>query len=139
MRTIFILLFIGLAAPLMAQSITFTYDNSGNRIGRELTGSGTREEDAPADTLQQISEELAEAFSTVYPNATNGKFTVQLADPSDHGKLFIFDVKGRLIYQQDIPGSLDVDISKQPEGVYLIKCRTTRELITRKIIKNQEP
>jgi hypothetical protein len=56
----------------------------------------------------------------VYPNPSNGEFTVSLTDKADY--IQVIDVTGRLVFEtKDIPaGETKLDLSKYNKGVYFI-------------------
>ncbi len=76
----------------------------------------------------------------VYPNPSNGMFTVIGHQSSVVSQIKIYNVLGEVVFQSTIvnPQSI-IDISNQPKGIYLVKLTpnvpgTEQEIVTKKII-----
>jgi hypothetical protein len=69
----------------------------------------------------------------LYPNPTNGKLTISNIDLFDTD-VQIFDSMGRLVQKSQLSGN-ELDVSKLPEGVYLIEFKNGNQLFKTKIIK----
>lgn len=128
------------------QSIVFSYDASGNRNSRviEITLPPTKA--AGADTIPEPEtpdpephfDEIAGAEIAIYPNPTQGKLTVKVANMPQEvkGQLALYDLNGRLILQKESMGhSNELDISMQPSGTYVMQITVGEESTTWKIIK----
>jgi hypothetical protein len=84
--------------------------------------------------------------TSLYPNPTHGKFTVEVADSevSTNMQIIIFDYLGKIIYQRNITNELsqgintfDFDLSKYSNGLYLLNIVKDNVIIdTKKIVKN---
>jgi YD repeat-containing protein len=149
MRTI--LLFITtllFAGNLFGQSldaastyIKYTYDASGNRISRtiEMDASKSSEADGTKSApVVEYTDQLAETEITIYPNPTQGRLTVKIANISQDasGSIALFDMNGRQILRQEsIVTSNELDISEQPIGTYLMQIMIDEESTSWKIIK----
>jgi len=87
-----------------------------------------------------ISELTDEAILNVFPNPSNGVFTIEIFDILDGGaSLKIFDVIGQIIYDQNIQQfpehqKIPINIAKQSKGVYFITLQTSKGKFFRKII-----
>jgi len=73
-------------------------------------------------TLTGLQEPAIDPFMTIYPNPSDGNFTVefsrQAADPVD---LKIYKVTGELVYQHNrIIDKEIIDPGYQPDGLYII-------------------
>ena len=75
-------------------------------------------------------EGTAEAI-TIYPNPTNGKFSVE--SPSRITSLKVFDLTGRFIRQLDSKNS-QFDVSDLPGGTYLLQIESGGFVVSEKII-----
>lgn len=85
--------------------------------------------------LQNIETELS-----VFPNPGNGLFTIDRL-PAEVEQISIVNNTGKTIqtwYQDEImnPGSLQIDLSNEKNGVYLLKIHIKGQSISRKLIKN---
>lgn len=68
-------------------------------------------------------------YIQVYPNPSNGQFKVDMQlDQSSEVVLSVFDLQGKQLYEEACgpvqSRSLDLDLSGQPAGVYLLKIDT---------------
>lgn len=77
----------------------------------------------------------------IYPNPTNGLFNISLSqgnDPVTH--LFVKDIVGRAIIAK-VVGTLAgqqellVDLSGQPNGIYMVEAKTANGSMIRKVVK----
>jgi hypothetical protein len=66
----------------------------------------------------------------VYPNPTNGIVTIDVDDATYEG-VEVFDLQGRLIVDTDLD---QVDLSQNPNGIYILKLKGIGEII--KVIKH---
>lgn len=109
-----------------SQTVTFSYDNAGNRISRTLeTQQGGLKSLGRIDTIvieEEIEEDVLEAETNLFPNPTSGLITIEFY-PDDEQKYFIAvnTISGYLLINQEIfKGENIIDISKYPPGSYLI-------------------
>ncbi len=91
-----------------------------------------------ADTLiiPMLIEEQQLNLFTIYPNPTNGKFTVNMASYTSYSQIQITDIKGNIISTGSATqNSWSIDITTQPSGIYFITIKTDDSIQTKKIIK----
>ena len=75
----------------------------------------------------------------VYPNPSNGTFSIQLKEVISDFEVEIFDITGKVIYTQEFYQNSDLvkeinvknEISK---GIYFLNIRSSDNLVTKKII-----
>jgi len=75
----------------------------------------------------------------VYPNPSNGLYTVLLTDNSNSKlDLFVYDVLGNLLRKSEAIESseLKLDIQDLPKGIYLLKIKKGEQVYSERIIKN---
>ena len=78
-----------------------------------------------------VEEELTAEEIMIYPNPSQGNFIVE----SPIGKLFIYNVLGKIIYSQKIISEKSkIDLSKQSKGFYFLKLNYGDKIIMRKIV-----
>ncbi|MCL2072304.1 MAG: T9SS type A sorting domain-containing protein [Marinilabiliaceae bacterium] len=118
-------------------------DLDGNpRIWNEIVDMGAYEN----GSLGVMTENIVETSIVIYPNPTDGKFSVVGANLfvcPDEGSnnirpIEIFDVSGRNVGAytiRPIDNGAMVDISFLSAGIYFIRINTDKEMITKKIIK----
>ncbi len=91
---------------------------------------------SPISTVNNISQNPS-SF-TVYPNPSNGKFTVNIEGIQQaNGKLSICNLLGQEIYTTLFKGqqtTLDIDLSDFSKGLYFVKVYDGRNIHTQKII-----
>ena len=81
-----------------------------------------------------LNENNATTTFHVYPNPSNGKFTVETAKV-ENSKIEIYNMMGELFFQSEILNhNTEVDISHQPKGFYFVKIYAGQSSITKKII-----
>lgn len=76
---------------------------------------------------------------SVYPNPTTGKFSIEISDNDmANGQLTVTDVLGRVVIKnKQLDGNklIDIDIAKEPRGIYLIVIVKDDKLIQSKLLK----
>ena len=150
-----------LSGSVQAQrEIQFSYDNSGNMTSRVIyiptppTTPATQAEN-PADPVNQNNEtdntdttevkkpevfidQLGNQDIKFYPNPTQGKLAVEISnyDLNAKGKIQVFDMGGRLVQNiSNLSQQLEVDISNEPAGSYIMVIVIGQEKSEWKIIK----
>ncbi|MBL7920573.1 MAG: T9SS type A sorting domain-containing protein [Bacteroidia bacterium] len=72
---------------------------------------------------------------TVFPNPFNDKLTVQFAPSLQGSHIELYNLLGTLIYTDIITSNQEIDMSKQPKGIYFIRIGMNEKTVTKKIIK----
>lgn len=125
-----------LASSAMAvPKVVYTYDNVGNMIKREIMLSRAVEQKS-----RQVpySDLLSEKTIKIYPNPTDGFLQVEISrlDDGDRCDLDVFNLSGANIIHQNVNEQLtDLDLSSQPNGVYVLKIKINNDETSWKIIK----
>lgn len=119
------------ATPKSNVKVQFGYDGCGNRISRSLV-------------IEKMSRQEQESCHTgvlpyrVFPNPTNGSFTVLLEEPEKgvYPKATLVSTNGIVIEEREIRESQAIfDLSGHANGVYLLEIATQEGTQTWKIIK----
>lgn len=76
-------------------------------------------------------DDLTNANISIYPNPSNGIFTIQSADIVN---ITIFDVSGKIVYKNNNITQTNVDLSKNQKGIYFIEFKNNNISINHKII-----
>ena len=120
-----------------AQTISYGYDACGNRILRQIVleknNKALEAEDVPFS-----EEQLGATQVRIYPNPTHGhlKVVLQNTDETYNNSITIYSANGKQI--ANIPHAeteTDIDISAQPNGIYLMRLCVGTEISTWKILK----
>lgn len=141
LKTILILLFVTVATnTATAQNVSYTYDAAGNRIKREIVmrrnGAPTR--GAKGETEEVYSEMLSKKQVRIYPNPTSGLLKVEVLNVGNEESctLRLFNSVGtQLISTTTASTASTLDISNQPNGIYVLHIAIGKEESTWKIIK----
>lgn len=123
---------------LMAQSLSYEYDydQAGNRIRRSVV-TLTRG-DQKGDAIPLFTDELPDGNRmTLFPNPTKGVIRFEMGQPDGVlGHYRLFDLKGTLLMEGVCEShAFDLDLSRQPNGVYLIEFQNKNKVYSNKIIK----
>lgn len=90
--------------------------------------------DENADQDQQIAPAIAAELS-IAPNPTNGNFIITLPGSAMHD-VEVVDLLGEIVYSKSgiMDSTLSVDLSTQPKGIYIVKCKVGMELFVQRIV-----
>lgn len=129
-----------LSVSVMAysQTITYTYDESGNRIKREIIMS---QKNIPSQAgIDNIPSEakLSGREIRIYPNPTKGILKVEIFGymSGDNGRMMLYSLSGQTIAYMDIDSSVTIfDISTAQNGVYILQISLNGKSSSWKIIK----
>ena len=86
-----------------------------------------------------IQSHMADKFY-VYPNPTKGLVTVWSDEfEITQGEILVSDLMGRIVmhenFEQNFSGRLEIDISGQPAGSYLVQLKTGGQIFYQKLLK----
>ena len=149
-KAILLLLLAVAAVPCLAQqrgTVSFNYDENGNRTARTISfaksrgGSDTQGDpnaELATPMLASATDELAGLRLTLYPNPTEGRFSVGFANAADGTRLdaALYTPSGTLVSRQALSGDrIDFDLSGHAAGVYVLRIEAGGETRTWKVIK----
>lgn len=84
------------------------------------------------DSITGIMEENENPAFSVYPNPSNGIFTLQTSEPLKHqAQLLVYDMQGRAVLRQQVQrGARSVTVQAEglSEGIYLLSLEVNGEL-----------
>ncbi len=72
--------------------------------------------------------------ATIYPNPTEGRFTV-LLDNFEPAEFYVFDLNGRIQRRGNFESRTEIDLSNLANGVYILHVIQDQESSYAKIIK----
>ena len=148
MKTIVKTVLLGFFATVCLQvlhsqnTVSYGYDAAGNRVSRTIVYQSPPPRSAPAPKEEEppvvYSEVLSDIELKIYPNPTDGLLKVEILNlPEEQtANIWLYNLSGRLItLLRGITGFVDVDISGQPQGTYLMKIVAGEYQTEWKIIK----
>jgi hypothetical protein len=93
------------------------------------------------DGVTSVSEHLDDELVTILPNPSTGLFSLAV-DKYEGSELAleIYDSRGALVYKRDQDNILDnmlwpIDLSAQPDGIYLARVLIDGRALTRRLVK----
>ena len=112
------------------------YDRNGNRISFSVDECvkywrGLADNEAEENVCDKTEDEVM-----IYPNPNNGRFRVELDnDTGDLVELAVYDNKGILVNIQKFTDVIDVDISSNPAGVYILRISMSDDVRNAIVVK----
>jgi len=145
MKTLIIfLLAITVTISLTAQTVSYTYDASGNRETRTIVmGGGLKSEVSQNEEMDKDEEEiyqetLEKMIINIYPNPTTGKLSIRFDNRPEDVKttVTVYDLNARIICRKtNIPGSSEIDLSQEPAGNYILIIRVGEQVSRWQVVK----
>ncbi|MDY0347871.1 MAG: T9SS type A sorting domain-containing protein [Tenuifilaceae bacterium] len=140
--------------PIEAQRISYSYDDSGNRIIREilLVKPKTQDDDnefkrdslgrEKSNTLSEGKPYYSDRFGSndvrIYPNPTSGQLKLEFVSPVEYYGITIsvYSLTGKLVYRKKMMlNPEEIDLSNQLDGVYLMTIENEVNRISWRIVK----
>lgn len=149
-KAILILFLTVAAVPSLAQqngTVSFSYDANGNRTARMISfkksRDGSRLQGEPTDELAtpllaSATDELAGLRLALYPNPTEGHFSVEVGNAVEGTRLqaVLYTSTGTVVSRKALSGGrIDFDLSGQASGVYVLRIEAGSETRIWKVIK----
>lgn len=130
-----------MSATVSSQSISYSYDQAGNRITRRVINLPA----APSKVKSNVPDSVVviEEFSTfsirIYPNPTRGALMIEMQELDDRGegaKLLLYSNQGTLTQSLQAHNGLNpVDMTALPVGWYILRIQGKEGWKEYKIIK----
>lgn len=136
-----VVLFVSLTCWAQDSMVGFSYDNCGNRIRRSLLFKKAEENGRNVEkenTLLSVVNDQWESFEiSLYPNPTEGRFTVALSDNRDEKMQAELSTLTGVIIETYVFNKTqhDFNLTGKPSGIYLLKLTIGDETMVWKIIK----
>jgi hypothetical protein len=143
---LFVLFLLFVSEALYSQGMcAYRYDNAGNRISR-WGGADPEDPPPPEDGDEEESAELRSAgfeqiewgSVKIYPNPTEGRFSVEVLNLSNDkkGEISLYNTSGKtIIHKKMVQGVIPFDLISYPEGIYILTIKIEDEISNWKIIK----
>lgn len=163
-KLIILVFFILIQLSLVGQTISYTYDDNGNRIRRtyeveELQsgsfsfpatpeilklsakkGSASEEEEfMKSKEPEEVFPEEGEIKTAVYPNPNKGLIKIEISNLPMNSKneMRLYDLSGKEItVRRNFESYSEIDISKFKDGIYILRIRINESIFDWKVIKN---
>ena len=136
-ETLIISLMLALSYHVSAQDrVGYTYDAAGNRIKKEIVLNS--QQAIRRQMADAVSETLSEKTIRIYPNPTKGRLKVDITgyEHSDKCTLLIVNMAGQQVLSSNASSaSTELNLSSQPNGLYILRIKLNDEESTWKIIK----
>ncbi|MCF8298871.1 MAG: T9SS type A sorting domain-containing protein [Saprospiraceae bacterium] len=136
-----ILVILGISVQdCYSQSITYTYDATGNMIVRSviaLRKQNPNQLGIDSTNITQLS--IGESTVVIYPNQTKGQLRIEISNIKEDAKveLLVYDVSGKLVISEKKIGSSNIlDLSDKPLGIYFMKLKVNKKDTEWKIVKD---
>mgnify|MGYP002641260348 CR=1 FL=1 len=137
-KTALSIILIVFSIPSFSQIVSFKYDESGNRILREIIYLKSTEVDNNNTESIVYETDIGDTKVIISPNPNGGKFTVKVEGPNNHfpSNIYVHNLMGSLIYERQQAGhTTEVDISNQDSGTYILSLIFDNKKESWKIIK----
>jgi hypothetical protein len=130
------------ASSQTVKNFVFSYDASGNRIQRiiglksaQTTSITTIESSTVSPPI--IDNTIEGMTLQIYPNPTKGLIKLDIKGLRDENvRLYVYSVQGSIIFNSLVNnGITNIDLSKQPPGLYLMKIILKNQISEWKIVK----
>ena len=89
--------------------------------------------------VSYVDEEITKLFK-IYPNPTTGQILIELTDNNQILNIQLYNILGEAVWHEEIKVYTSLkrlDISDQPNGVYLLKIQVGDKKTTERIILNR--
>lgn len=98
-------------------------------------GSCLAESVVTVDECLSLDELTTQLEVNVYPNPSEGLFTVQLSNNSTNVKAIVFDVYGKIVYNQKLDSHTEnqVNLTHLSKGIYFIQLIKDKNNITKRL------
>jgi YD repeat-containing protein len=149
MKQLFLILMVLLSIATFSSHsqviLHYSYDAAGNRIERAVTIGEKSKGTMVPENLQKEAKEVIndDTFSPqvikIYPNPTKGMLEVEVPIDDENSftiQLIVVDINGKIIFDRmDVPSKTTIDLSSNPDGLYVLYIKQGEKVSKWKIIK----
>lgn len=104
-------------------TITYQYDEAGNRIGMIVTSNQST----------GFSNNISQLDVKLYPNPTSESFCISGFE--DNAALRLTDISGKVILAKQVSDNEIISISSLSKGIYIVELITKKGVIEKKLLK----
>lgn len=82
-----------------------------------------------------LTEELGGSIFALYPNPTDGDFTISFGDMEGDKIVSVLSVSGEMVHNAKYSGeTAEISLSQFPSGIYVVRVITTDKVMTKRLI-----
>lgn len=119
---------------VLAQSVTYYYDNRGNVTKRKVTPVQNVAKKTKKTTKLDLSNDIQNCFN-VGPNPTKGPLSIKCSNDISFG-CYLYNEKGQLLDRKEsVKNETQMDLAGYPTGVYLLTIKQNDSNRQYKIVK----
>ena len=119
---------------VLAQSVTYYYDNRGNVTKRRVTPVQNVAKKTKKTTKLDLSNNIQNCFN-VGPNPTKGPLSIKCSNDISFG-CYLYNEKGQLLDRKEsVKNETQMDLAGYPTGVYLLTIKQNDSNRQYKIVK----
>ncbi|MCC6599752.1 MAG: T9SS type A sorting domain-containing protein [Crocinitomicaceae bacterium] len=117
---------------------SFTATKSGNYAVIVTKGQCSETSECMEITAMDITDQYATGGLVAYPNPGDGLYTIALPQVPTNVTIRVMTLTGKTIYSNSNPGgsAFKVDITQQPEGIYILDVNSGTRSYQAKLIKS---
>lgn len=144
-RFIVLIAFLVLPFLVVAQSgipvgtcgLQYTYDAGGNMIERSyVCNNSTTALQESRIAIHKYSTTTFQGIDAIYPNPTNGRFSIRMLQPLQQAVVTLIDVQGKALQTKEVSGTqIQMDISSLASGVYFLNINDHGSMYKAKVVK----
>lgn len=104
-------------------TVTYSYDASGNRISRQITVSRVKERPGETSDISDVEAETLEDRVRITTDASSETVSVEISDlkADEHGSVRLFTSAGALLKEVAKAGKVTtVSLNSYPSGMYIL-------------------
>ena len=137
---VIVLFLVSIAAR--GQTIVFDYDDSGNRVSRELYTEQLKSGiiDFPVqESLLNDTIEVTDPSILVYPNPSKSYVFLEIKKLTQENLIsyILFDLQGMILIEEPHGTLLNsIDMTRIPKGIYILRVKIDNDVFDYKIVKS---
>ncbi|MCX6232443.1 MAG: T9SS type A sorting domain-containing protein, partial [Bacteroidetes bacterium] len=121
--------------PIIGQiSQSYTVASSGSYAVIVTKNGCSATSSCHAVIITGINETITNSGFSLYPNPSKGRFVIE-TNQTENSSIEIYNLIGAICYHATITAAkTEIDISKQPSGIYFVKYNHGNTIYTKRII-----
>ena len=132
-------MFVFIKAGISQNTYEYTYDNSGNRLTRQIIYLKSAQTNDKSEKVEKTATVLGNnTFVSIYPNPTSGMLKLNIGEHfrDQSGSYVLMNSTGTIIESKHNLNVLEtIDLSALPQGIYILRLTVDDETAEWKIVK----